>query len=140
MLVAAATAAAADHPCAAIPAPAERLACYDQAFPPHAAAAARPAAATRDFGFTAEEVRARSERPTATEAPRALETVVRSLRRTSTGKFVATMENGQVWAQTEIDSRARLKAGSKVRIEHGAFGSYLLVTPDGIGTKVRRIE
>ncbi|MBV6416906.1 MAG: hypothetical protein CMLOHMNK_01524 [Steroidobacteraceae bacterium] len=140
MVLAAATAGAAEHPCAAIPAPAERLACFDRAFPPRAAPATEPIAATRDFGFTSEEVRARSAKSTSTEAPRALAAVVRSLRRTSTGKFIATMENGQVWAQTEIDSKARLAAGSKVKLERGAFGSYLLVTPDGIGTKVRRVE
>jgi hypothetical protein len=65
---------------------------------------------------------------------------VASLQRKPTGEFVVHMENGQVWEQTELNSRARLRPGSAVRIKRGAFGSYLLVTPDGIGTSVRRLD
>lgn len=145
MLVPGAVQAAA-HPCAAVPEPGARLACYDQAFPPRTPdAPAAPAvpgakAASVEFGFTAEKVRARSADATREMAPSAVAMTVSSLRRVPTGEFVVTMDNGQVWTQTEINSKARIRAGSAVTIKRGLLGSYRLVTADGIGTSVRRLE
>jgi len=132
------------HRCAAVPEPAERLACYDAEFPPRLidttplSAAPPSSSAGRNFGFTPEEAQARA--PTGTRQPREQAMTVASLQRKPTGEFVVHMENGQVWEQTELNSRARLRPGSAVRIKRGAFGSYLLVTPDGIGTSVRRLD
>lgn len=122
--------------CAALADPTARLACYDAVNPPPQPAAA----AVADFGFTPREVRAKSTPPGSADAPRALQMTVSKLRRKPTGEFVARMDNQQVWEQTELNSGARLQPGSEVTIKRGALGSWLLVTPDGIGTRVRRIE
>lgn len=141
------------HHCATIPEADARLACYDAAFSPlpqqvasstaapsKATPAAPPPSTDKDFGFTAEEARIRSSAKAAGPATREQHMKVASLKRKPTGEFIANMANGQVWEQTELNSKARLRAGSEVRIKHGAFGSFLLVTPDGIGTRVRRVQ
>lgn len=120
--------------CATLAEPTARLACYDALWPP---AGVKPAAA--DFGFTREQARVRkgTEGP---PDPKEVRATVVDVRQRPTGEFVATMEGGEVWAQAELNSKARLHPGSVVTIRRGALGSYLLVTPDGIGTRVRRIE
>jgi len=44
------------------------------------------------------------------------------------GAFIATLENGQVWRQVNVESgsKARLKPGTKVTITPGALGSFNL--------------
>ncbi len=144
LALAAASTQAADHPCAAVAAPDARLACYDRAFPPHDGAtrggATHDAAGRSDFGFTAAEVRTRAAHSATSDEPRAVAMTVVAVREEATGRFVATMDNGQVWAQTEADSRVRPRAGHAVTIKRGVLGSYLLVTDKGVGTRVRRIE
>ena len=137
------TIAAATPPrCASITEPAPRLACYDALWPPAApVATATPAStASTGFGFTPEQARARSTSDATPEAQRVLQATVSSLRQRATGEFVATMDNGQVWVQAEVNSKARLQPGNVVTIRRGVLGYYLLVTPGGIGTRVRRIE
>ena len=57
------------------------------------------------------------------------------------GRWVVTLDNGQVWEQRETGTDARRpKAGEQVRIEQAALGSYLLRVP-GKGThRVRRVR
>ena len=56
------------------------------------------------------------------------------------GKFVATLANGQMWAQTELNSRIEVRVGDTVRIRRGALGSYLLSNDAGMATRVRRVR
>lgn len=141
---------AATHPCASITEAAARLACYDAAFgsPPAGvpqerarSEAPKPPAAdpAHEFGLT------RAQREAAAGAARAADadsiTVsVRSLRNRPTGEFVVTFDNGQTWVQREANPRAVLKVGDSVTIRKAALGSYLLVTPDRIATRVRRLQ
>lgn len=48
------------------------------------------------------------------------------------GAFVVTLENGQVWRQTdaEVSPKAHLKIGTKVTVTPGALWSYNLKTDD----------
>jgi hypothetical protein len=103
---------------------ASRLACYDRVFgDPHAlpdsAADERRAEAKKSFSFTA---------------------TVTGLEKRRDGKFVATFDNGQVWEQTELNSRANVRVGDSVAVRRAALGSYLLSTREGIGTRVKRLR
>lgn len=57
------------------------------------------------------------------------------------GRWVVTLDNGQVWEQRETGTDARRpRAGEQVRIEQAALGSFLLRVP-GKGThRVRRVR
>ena len=53
---------------------------------------------------------------------------------------MVTLDNAQVWAQSEINSQADVEIGDSVTVRRGALGSYLLVTKAGIGTRVKRVK
>lgn len=146
------------HECGRIAEDAARLACYDQAFgktpAPAPVAVAVPAAAavpasvpaqpavapTEDFGFKPGEVERKKEvvevKP---EEPNSISARVTAVE-TRQDKFVATLDNGQVWSQIELDSRVRLAAGDTVTVRRAIFSSYLLIGPQGIATRVKRRE
>ena len=122
-------AADAPHPCASIASNADRLACYDRHFGrteehpngalPGESPRGEDAAAVKDSSVTA---------------------TVTALERRRDGLFVATLGNGQVWSQSELDSRAELRVGDTVTVRRAALGSHLLITPAGIGTRVKRVR
>jgi hypothetical protein len=114
-----------------------RLQCYDhlarQSVTPAAAVAATPtpvasapdtpaapaAAAvdpTQSFGL---------EKRTPKEQIADLQLVAKSVRTTAKGRVEITMENGQIWLQTD-DSRFDVKPGDVCRIERAMMGSFLL--------------
>jgi hypothetical protein len=139
---------AARHPCAAEADPAARLACYDRAFgtpapaPPPAAKppAPAPAAKPEDFGYT-DKQRARDAAGNApSEEITSITASVNKIERLRNGYFAVHLDNGQVWTQTELKSNALIAVGDSISIRRGAFGSYLLTTKAGIGTKVRRVR
>jgi hypothetical protein len=166
--VAAAGAGEPTHPCAAVDDPAERLACYDETFPRPGAVAgveqkvggpvaeptevpqpreipAAPAAAegpelVEEFGLTEAQLQARDpERPREPRVDRIEATVV-GIRHRASGERLVTLDNGQVWLQTEITVRGHLAEGDQVVIRRAAFGSFQLVTPGRVALRVRRIE
>jgi hypothetical protein len=114
------------HRCATIADPKERLACYDQAF---------GGSAEQDFGE-------RKAPPTTAQAPEvaniSAKVVAMEIRRN--GQFTVTLDNGQSWTQTEYESSAIVKTGDEITIRRGSFGSYLLTTTAGIGTRVKRVN
>jgi hypothetical protein len=64
-----------------------------------------------------------------------------AVRYDSHGAFIATLENGQVWRQVNVQEgfpKARLTIGSKVTIVPGAMWSYDLKTSDSHTYKVNR--
>ncbi len=130
----------AQHPCAHVRNDTDRLACYDQAFGKPAASADPTAPAPKEqFGFTEKEM-ARNTGQSATAAPDSVTAAIKSLDRRHDGKFVVTLDNAQVWAQSEINSQADVEIGDSVTVRRGALGSYLLVTKAGIGTRVKRVK
>lgn len=127
----------AKHPCAHVRDSKDRLACYDQAF--GKPADSEPAATAEKFGLPEKEVPAKNKAGENAE-PSSVTAAVTSLSRQRDGKFVATLDNAQVWSQTEINSQADVRVGDAVTVRRGAFGSYLLVTKAGIATRVRRVK
>lgn len=123
------------HRCAQVRDDAERLACYDQAFGnPAAPATAAPA---QKFGLPEKNVPRESSE---NGPPASIAGAIVSLTRQRDGKFVVTLDNAQVWSQSEINSQADVAVGDAVTVRRGALGSYLLVTKDGIATRVRRVK
>ena len=129
---------AAKHPCANVRDDTDRLACYDQAFGKPAEPVATPPEA--QFGYTEQEAKRQAGKAPEPEGPKAITAAVTSLDRQRDGKFVVTLDNAQVWSQSEINSQADVAVGDTVTVRRGVLGSYLLVTKAGIGTRVRRVK
>jgi len=55
------------------------------------------------------------------------------------GEAVVTLDNGQVWEQSDTDSRGRLQPGAAVSIRRGSLGSFWLSAPKA-GFRVRRVR
>jgi hypothetical protein len=133
------------HACSLVRDRSERLDCYDAAFgKPTGEADARleaaaPATAEANFGLTLEQIERRAPGGGAAKSDRIASAVV-ALKRDRDGRFTVTLENGQVWVQSEIQSGATLAIGDPVTIRSAAMGSYLLVTPRGVATRVRRLD
>jgi hypothetical protein len=138
--------------CAAITSGSERLACYDAIFggsEPAGDAAAVPAQARRSapprlnneeqFGLS-EASRRALEAKAGTPAQESLSARVKQVRRQPTGHMVVTLENDQVWVQSEVDPRARVEVGDTVTIRKAALGSFLLLTEQRVATRVRRLQ
>lgn len=133
--------------CAALSLDSERLACYDRTFGvPMAAGGAinasgvRAAEARRDFGLSEADKRARDPAAAKASLPESLEASVVAVMRHARGELVVTLDNDQVWMQSEAVTQARLSAGDVVTIRKAALGSYQLVTPSGIAMRVRRVR
>jgi hypothetical protein len=133
--------------CAQVRDDAERLACYDHAFgkPTAAATAATTAPVTapapkEQFGFTEGQVARNSGQSAAQTAPESVTAAITALDVRRDGKFVVTLDNAQVWAQSEFNSQADVEIGDRITVRRGMLGSYLLVTKAGIGTRVKRVK
>ncbi len=158
--------AEAAHTCALVAEEAARLACYDAAFgKPSATTRAATASDARSVqaavGATAAAVVAPATETVSSgphesfglsEADKRARTLQESAKRTNVsskvtqvssrpeGQLLLTLEDGQVWAQLERDTRFRARPGDRVTIRKASLGSYLLVGPDRIATRVRRVK
>jgi hypothetical protein len=130
------------HPCASVRDSTERLACYDQAFgkPAEPVAPAVAVAPKAHFGFKEMDVRRQSGQSAEPAAPTSVSAAITSLARLHDGKFVVTLDNAQVWSQSEVSSQADVKIGDAITVRRGLLGSYLLVTKAGIATRVKRVK
>jgi len=132
------------HDCAKLADDVARLACYDAAFGRAVAApaAAAPASPAAEFGLTGAAILARDPEKAAAEErkPTAIEATVAALDQQKGGQLVLTLDNGQVWIQSEAGLNSRVRVGDQVTIRNAAFSSFVLVTPGGVGMKVRRIR
>jgi hypothetical protein len=112
--------AASAHPCTKLQDDAERLACYDRTFgtpaEPKALPEPPPPAVPEKFTAAVSKIEWRN------------------------GVFVATLDNGQVWIQTERDSRVQLQVQETVTVRRASFGSYLMSGRQGIGARVRLLR
>jgi hypothetical protein len=151
-LVVAAPAHAADpvassHACASVVEPAERLACYDAAFPPTAAEAVpmltpeqeREQAVAR-FGLNRQQVEKREPERRRDEGPARIEDVVAGVSYPKSGGRVVTLDSGQVWLLTDAASKGHLSKGDAVVVRKAALGSYMLVTPARVALRAKRLN
>lgn len=55
-------------------------------------------------------------------------------------RYVITLDNGQVWMQSETNTRQILSPGDTVTIKRAALGSYKLSGPRSVYWRVRRLR
>lgn len=126
------------HVCAEVPSPAQRLACYDQQYPPSPQAQEKFHSITRDaFGLETDAAKVRNPLADSNTNP---DEINESLARLdySGNKRIFTLASGQVWIQTDSVSSGHVDKGDNVRIRRATFGSYMLVTPNGVALRVKR--
>jgi hypothetical protein len=139
--------------CTEEPNDAKRLACYDVEMGRSKRAAGdfgteslprkqspQPAAsdqAAGDFG-TESLPRKQSPQPAAS-VPNDLITKVQAIGQGAYGKIVVTLDNGQVWEQQEMLDFS-LNVGDVVTIKHGLLGSFWMINPSHVSTRVRRTK
>lgn len=126
------------HPCASITAAAQRLACFDAAFPGAVDPEAIRAQEAAEFGLTRAQIRTRGGH-IEPEVPERVEATIAKVSGQGSGRVV-TLENGQIWQQTENSPLGVLAPGDRVAIKRGSFGSYLLVTASSVTLRVRRLK
>ena len=154
---------AARHQCATVADDSARLACYDSVFgrpadsartsaqaavnppqaavtPPQAAANAVPAGDPANFGLSRWDERKLDPKAAERQSPSSFVAKVTTIEWRRDNRFVVTLDNSQVWQQTETLTTARPMAGDPVTIRAAALGSYLLVTKASIATRVRRVR
>jgi hypothetical protein len=147
--------------CAEVNDDAQRLACYDRlagrategttlsatpsssaAGVPTAAAAPAVAAATvhvdpvADFGLSEQAKKERAPK----EWVESVTGRVMNVGLTGNDHYVITLDNGQVWAQTETNTRQILAPGDNVTIKRAALGSFKLDGPRSVYWRVRRVK
>jgi hypothetical protein len=91
-----------------------------------------------EFGLSEADKRALD--PAKSPQPQNMTDAVASIGRRPTGEMIFTLRNGQVWMQIEAETRSRVKAGDEVTIRKGSLGSFLLVGPDRLAVRVRRVK
>jgi hypothetical protein len=147
MLFASAQIGAASHPCAEQSDPQARLVCYDAAFPPLTAEPAQIESeeeieqrVREDFGLGSSEIQRR--RPELATDPE-IEDIAAAVTRVSSlpgGQRLVVLDNGQSWRVIEGSSRGPLRNGDSITITRAALGSFRLITPAGVGLRVRRAQ
>lgn len=130
---------------------AQRLGCYDAAFgkpvrPSDGKSVAAAGAAGAAATATATVVPAAPPAPKpdvsarATPKPDSYKSAVTALGRTADGLFIATLENGELWVQSEHDSLADVKVGDTVTLKRMLMGNYTLRTRSGYPLRVKRVN
>jgi hypothetical protein len=132
------------HPCSTISAGPERLACYDAAFPPAATPANTPPPegvrdGEREFGLSEHALQVR-DAARGQARPDRIEAVIARIDVRANGERVFTLDNGQVWEQTQAMTRGRLHPGDTVTVRNAALGSFMLITPSKVALRVRRVR
>ena len=112
----------------------QRLACFDSLV------ATLPKVEADRFGMTAEIANKRdpvAERQAQTEI---LPARIIAVSAGGHGELIFTLDNQQVWMQTQAEPGKHFAVGEPVHIEHGAMGSLWLAATKGRMTKVKRIS
>jgi hypothetical protein len=106
---------------------------------PGTAAGDDAAAKSREeFGLSEADKRARQ--PAEDLGPASITSILSAVSSRPTGELVLTLSDGQVWTQVQTDARFRARQGDSVTIRKASLGSYLMVGPDRIATRVRRVK
>lgn len=130
----AAAAQPASHECAVVPDASARLACYDHAFPPPVETLqAASEKAQADFGLDAAEQGPSLGPP----QPERIQGAVAKVDQ-GRGVRVFTLDNGQVWTQTDPRTVGHVSPGDVVQVRKAILGGYTLVMPNGVSVRVRR--
>lgn len=120
----------ATHPCAQVVTPAERLACYDKAFPPAPEVhEAQRQQAVDGFGKAA-------DKPRTDIALDQIQAKVASVDYAGAEQII-NLDNGQAWRTADT---AHVATGEEVSVRKGALGSFLLTNAHDVKLRVRRVH
>ena len=114
--------------CAEIAAPVDRLTCYDKAFPP----VVKGDVAAVGFGLSSKK----EDKP----EPVKVEAKITTFSTMRDGKRLITLDNGQVWRETEAKPMVIIKKNTPITVREAALGTYLLVISDNIALRVKRVK
>jgi hypothetical protein len=135
----------------------ERLACFDRAVavatPTPGNGFGAPAAATpqreapapltdeQKMGLPAERI-LKLQAPADAAPPKLKELTVKiqTVSTNAAGREVFTLDNGQVWQQSELDPKFSVASGDTVKITHGALGSFWMSANTHSNTRVSRLR
>ena len=120
--------------CAAETDQTQRLACFD------ALVTTLPKVEADQFGLTADIARKRDPVGERQAEDVVLPGKIVALREAPHGELIFTLDNQQVWIQTEPERSKRFAIGEVVHIEHGAMGSLWLAADQARKTRVKRIS
>jgi hypothetical protein len=112
----------------------QRLACFDTLV------RSLPKIEADQFGMTADVAHKRNPEVFRPQQSEALTGKIVSLREGAEGRLIFTLDNGQVWAQTESRPSISFAIGDAVRVEHGAMSSLWLAADHQRKTRVKRIS
>ncbi len=130
---------AAEHRTAEDPAPVAPTAAVAATTASEAVPSSEPKLSQEDlFGKGETELRKSVQEATDTKAIDRIEAIVVEVHKSASGKAVITLDNGQVWKQSD-GSRARLSVNDKVTIRRRSFGSYSLYSTK-TSIRVKRIS
>jgi hypothetical protein len=110
---------------------------------PAAAAAARQSSPSSEFGLSAEAIRKKqaAANPDAPKPPEQLVSRVKAVTTKARGAYQITLEDGQVWEETQHSSAATPpKVGETVTIKQGMLGSYFLTSSAALALRVKRVH
>ena len=135
--------------CLAIPAEAQRLACYDAAaaslstrrtaegavaITPRSVEGSAATAGDRRAGVVAPPMRGNMQ----DAEPYRVTATIERIASNSSGRSSFYMSNGQVWTQVKAEAVRNVRAGDEVSINSASFGSFLMSSPrGGKGIRVR---
>jgi hypothetical protein len=125
----AAESATATNPCSEIAAPVTRLACYDKAFPPKVVGDTSAV----EFGMTTPKKDTKAE-------PVKVDASITEVTMHYDGKRSITLDNGQVWKESETNPMVIVNKGMQVVVRDAAMGTFKLVIDGRVGLRVRRVK
>ena len=134
---------AAPAPTASAPASAPAPgAAHAQPKPPAAAASTKPATAAGDFGLDPGAVRKKraAENPELPQESDKVAARVKSVTTKAHGEYRITMDDGQVWDETQQSGKFAPDVGETVTLRRALLGSYFLDRKAGATLRVRRVE
>jgi hypothetical protein len=114
--------------CADIAAPVDRLACYDKSFPPVIKGDVNA------VGFGLSSKKEEKAEPVKVEAKITAVSTMRD------GKRLITLDNGQVWRETESKPMVIIKKNIPITVREAALGTYVLVLSENTALRVKRVK
>jgi hypothetical protein len=120
--------------CAKTTEQAQRLACFD------AIVSTLPQVEADRFGMTADIERKRDPLAVQQAKDAVLGGKIAGLSQAPHGEWTFTLDNRQVWIETEPRPNVNFAVGEEVHIEHGAMSSLWLVADQHRKVRVKRVQ
>lgn len=111
----------------------QRLICFD------ALVSTLPQIKSDQFGMTV-EIAHKRDPSVGYQKIDALTATLSGLQEAAAGQWIFTLDNGQIWIQTEPKPGLHFSRGESIRIEEGAMGSLWLAADHHRKTRVKRVQ